>query len=108
MSSLKTLRIGDNGSEVKELQSLLGIVSDGSFGAKTQSAVMDFQKKNGLTQDGVVGVATWGLLGKKKPITQREKLIDKFGDPMEDKRAFEKKFNIEWIIHRLTVSTVFP
>lgn len=37
---------------------------DGKFGSKTQSAVKDYQKKNGLSVDGIVGTKTWGSLNK--------------------------------------------
>lgn len=63
------LRQGSKGSEVKEVQRRLknwgyykGSV-DGVFGAATKSAVIAFQKKNGLTADGVVGKATYKALG---------------------------------------------
>ncbi len=63
------LRQGSKGSEVKEVQRRLknwgyykGNV-DGIFGAGTKSAVIAFQKKNGLTADGVVGKATYKALG---------------------------------------------
>jgi N-acetylmuramoyl-L-alanine amidase len=63
------LRQGSKGSEVKEMQRRLqqwgyykGSV-DGVFGAGTRSAVIAFQKKNGLTADGVVGKATYKALG---------------------------------------------
>ena len=36
---------------------------DGIFGAGTRAAVIAFQKKNGLTADGVVGKATYKALG---------------------------------------------
>ena len=36
--------------------------ADGSFGPKTEDAVMYFQKQQGLTQDGLVGKNTWGAL----------------------------------------------
>ena len=36
---------------------------DGIFGAGTKKAVIAFQKKNGLTADGVVGKATYKALG---------------------------------------------
>ena len=59
------LRQGSRGSEVKEVQRRLkqwgyykGSV-DGVFGTGTRSAVISFQKKNGLTADGVVGKATY-------------------------------------------------
>ena len=35
---------------------------DGKLGKKTRSAVKAFQRKNGLTADGVVGDKTWSLL----------------------------------------------
>lgn len=64
-----TLRQGSQGGEVKEVQRRLkkwgyynGSV-DGVFGAGTRAAVIAFQKKNGLTADGVVGKATYKALG---------------------------------------------
>ena len=63
------LKQGSKGSEVKEVQRRLkewgyykGEV-DGVFGAGTKSAVIAFQKKNGLPADGVVGRATYKALG---------------------------------------------
>ncbi len=63
------LRQGSRGSEVKEVQQKLkrwgyytGSV-DGVFGAGTRKAVVDFQRKNGLKADGVVGAATYKALG---------------------------------------------
>ncbi len=63
------LRQGSKGSEVKEVQRRLkqwGYYSgsvDGVFGAATKKAVIAFQKKNGLTADGVVGKSTYAALG---------------------------------------------
>lgn len=63
------LKSGARGDEVKEVQRRLkqwgyynGAV-DGVFGAGTKAAVIKFQKKNGLTADGVVGKATYKALG---------------------------------------------
>jgi len=47
---------------VAELQRLLGIRDDGSFGPKTAAAVMNFQRSHGLDSDGVVGPLTWEKL----------------------------------------------
>ena len=63
------LRQGSKGGEVKEVQRRLkqwGYYSgavDGIFGAGTKKAVIAFQKKNGLTADGIVGKATYQALG---------------------------------------------
>lgn len=35
---------------------------DGKAGKKTKSAIKEFQRRNGLTADGVVGERTWSLL----------------------------------------------
>lgn len=68
--SLPTLRRGSKGEYVTLLQTKLiqrgydlsPYGADGSFGAKTLSAVMAFQNDNGLTADGVVGAKTWEAL----------------------------------------------
>ena len=58
------LKSGDKGEDVKELQQRLKelgyytSVIDSEYGAKTVAAVKAFQKKNGLTADGVAGSAT--------------------------------------------------
>lgn len=62
-----TIRRGDRGEVVTQLQRLLSkdgstLQIDGIFGPGTQSAVRAFQKKYGLTVDGVVGPQTWGKL----------------------------------------------
>ena len=57
-----TLRIGDNGQEVKRLQHNLGISVDGDFGPKTHAAVEQYQKMQRLVVDGIVGPATFGSL----------------------------------------------
>jgi uncharacterized protein (TIGR02594 family) len=54
----QTLRIGDSGPDVEELQEKLGIEADGDFGPATRAAVVAFQKSNGLTPDGIVGRKT--------------------------------------------------
>lgn len=60
---MTTLKIGSKGSEVKILQIRLNLIADGIFGPITQEAVKDFQKKNNLTTDGIVGSTTWAKLG---------------------------------------------
>ena len=60
---------GSQGNEVRQIQTVLknwGYYSgtvDGIFGVKTKNAVVAFQKKNGLTADGVAGPATLKAMG---------------------------------------------
>ncbi len=67
--SVAVLRQGASGNEVKEVQRRLKLWGyykgsvDGKFGAGTKAAVVAFQKKNGLTADGVVGKSTYKALG---------------------------------------------
>lgn len=60
---LSTLRRGEGGQQVRALQKLLGgLTVDGEFGPATEQAVLDFQRANGLTEDGIVGPKTWKQL----------------------------------------------
>ena len=56
------LKKGDTGSEVKEVQQMLGITADGIFGSGTEYSVMQFQARNELTADGIVGPKTYEKL----------------------------------------------
>ena len=62
-------KYGSRGNEVIQIQSKLkrwgyynGVI-DGIYGSQTLSAVKYFQRKNGLTQDGVAGPATLRAMG---------------------------------------------
>lgn len=62
-----TVKYGSSGNDVKTLQEYLNnngynLSVDGQFGSETQAAVKDYQKKNGLSVDGIVGTNTWGSL----------------------------------------------
>lgn len=63
---MTTLKLGSKGNEVKTLQGKLNLIEDGIFGPITEEAVKDFQSKNGLTVDGIVGTGTWSKLGITK------------------------------------------
>ena len=54
----KTLRIGDKGVDVKNLQTFLGLTVDGSFGPKTKARVIEWQRGVGLNPDGIFGPAS--------------------------------------------------
>lgn len=66
-----TLKFGDSGSRVTDLQKALSQLGynpngiDGKFGAGTQKAVVKFQKDNGLYADGLAGSRTLALIQQK-------------------------------------------
>ena len=65
------LRLGSAGNDVRTVQTRLNRISanypaipkisaaDGIFGTETENAVLEFQRIFSLTQDGIVGKATW-------------------------------------------------
>ena len=61
------LKRGMSGEAVRQVQVALGVTADGKFGVLTEQAVKDFQRKNGLVVDGIVGDKTLSLLLPKSP-----------------------------------------
>lgn len=67
-SPIPVLKKGMNGEAVKQMQSQLKRLGylqaepDGDFGSMTETAVKDFQKKNGLQADGMAGSQTLTLM----------------------------------------------
>jgi peptidoglycan hydrolase-like protein with peptidoglycan-binding domain len=62
-----TLKIGSNNEDVKILQNFLNqcgynLEIDSAFGSLTEKTVKEYQEKNGLTIDGIVGENTWNCL----------------------------------------------
>ena len=63
----KIVKLGSKGNDVRFVQYELNrrwyrLIVDGVFGVKTDAAVRDFQKQNGLQIDGKVGPATLAAL----------------------------------------------
>lgn len=76
--TLPVLREGSSGKAVTYLQERLTakgfrVQVDGSFGAKTEAAVQQFQASEGLSPDGIVGSITWNRL-----------LVDSTASPPQD------------------------
>ena len=93
-----TLKRGDKGQYVTLLQTKLiqrgydlgKWGADGDFGNQTEKAVREFQHNNGLTEDGIVGAATWAALDRQDkwytvtikhlPKSKAEELIRQYSD----------------------------
>lgn len=106
--SYKTIRKGNMGELVKQLQTKLSALGydlgicgiDGDFGQATEKAVKAFQKDHGLKVDGIVGPLTWEALNgaqaaPEKPKTYTvtvtglskaaaEEIVNKYGGKMEE------------------------
>lgn len=73
-----TLRVGDHGTGVKDLQKLLAelrLYPAGAyypvFGRKTRDAVLKFQRMAGLDADGIAGPKTWTQLHRFVTLKRR-------------------------------------
>lgn len=70
ISGLPDLRRGDKGEVVRAAQILLNgrkcsvgaYGADGDFGPATEAAVLAYQRRTGLDDDGIIGPATWAAL----------------------------------------------
>lgn len=79
-----TLRKGDKGDAVKEMQLLLleaGCTlekygADGHFGAETLEALKAYQTAHNLTPDGICGVKTWESLKSETNTSEGQKTPD--------------------------------
>ncbi len=79
---METLRQGSRDMQVKLLQRLLNkkganpkLLEDGNFGPKTRAAVIAFQARERLPQDGTAGPTTWLRLGISIVITHHVRLF---------------------------------
>ena len=72
---MSVLKMGSRGQQVATLQRSLNeklfpspnLATDGVFGNNTKNAVMQFQQRNGLTVDGIVGPRTQAALANARP-----------------------------------------
>lgn len=94
---MKTLRYASRGNEVNFLEQLLvkigyTVVVSNYFGRDTDLAVKDFQRKNNLVIDGIVGLKTWTKLiaAEKAALNYLDKLLSE-----QDLISFSKKYDLE-------------
>ncbi|MCG6187824.1 N-acetylmuramidase domain-containing protein [Maribellus maritimus] len=94
---MKTIKFRSNGQEVLTLQQKLvklgyKITVSDYFGEETETAVKDFQRKNNLVADGIVGSKTWAKFESKENNTGdfNEKLLSE-----QDLNDFAKQYDVE-------------
>lgn len=100
-SATTILRRGSQGEAVKNIQGQLNIfgatlVEDGIFGPATEAAVKEFQNKNGLTVDGIVGPQTMSVLSRATtvPISVLNTLpVLRLGSRGEDVKKLQSSLN---------------
>ena len=80
------MKNGSSGNSVTTLQTILTGLgydtkgADGKFGPNTEKAVIQFQEKNGLVKDGIVGKNTWTKLCDQYKQKSPKKLDDVIND----------------------------
>jgi hypothetical protein len=57
-----TLQQGSTGNDVKAVQAMLNVITDGQFGPNTEYAVRVFQIHTHIAVDGIVGPQSWATL----------------------------------------------
>lgn len=62
VSAAGSLKTGATGPRVAAVQKALGLTADRFYGSRTRRAVKRFQRRHGVTPDGVVGPVTWQLI----------------------------------------------
>ncbi len=97
---MRTIKAGAKSPEVYYLNELLSklkysVLVSNYFGAETDKAIKDFQLKNNLVVDGVVGLKTWSaLLAKSKNgFSANNKLLSE-----QDLIDFSNQFDLELAI----------
>ena len=99
----RPLRLGDSGNDVQQIQIRLNRIStnypgipkinptNGNFGVDTEEAVRKFQRLFRLTEDGIVGPATWYRITYLFNAVKRLSELDSEGIRIDElPRAFEQ------------------
>lgn len=103
----RALRLGDSGNDVQQIQIRLNRIStnypsipkinptDGNFGVNTEEAVRAFQRLFRLTEDGIVGNATWYRITYLFNAVKRLSELDSEGIRIDElPRAFEQLLSL--------------
>ncbi|HAX75997.1 MAG TPA: peptidoglycan-binding protein [Cyanobacteria bacterium UBA11372] len=94
-----TLKKGDKGEEVKQLQQLLNffygsvLTVDGNFGSKTEEFVKRFQAACSLNPNGIVGSETWLDLEQVKEHTGKPHPTLRIGNKGDEVKYLQVRLN---------------
>ena len=92
-----TLKVGDKGTAVTELQKrlielgYLTTSATGTYGEATKAAVKEFQQLAGLTADGVAGTATINAVFATDAPAKVDTTTLKYGDKGDSVKALQKR-----------------
>lgn len=103
----RSLQLGDSGNDVQQMQIRLNRIStnypsipkinptDGNFGVDTEAAVRAFQRTFRLTEDGIIGNATWYRITYLFNAVKRLSELDSEGIRLEDlPRRYEGQLSV--------------
>ncbi|RXI98174.1 N-acetylmuramoyl-L-alanine amidase [Anaerobacillus alkaliphilus] len=94
---LRFIRPMMRGEDVREVQEKVGAILDGTYGPDTERRVMDFQRRNNLVADGIVGPRTWAALDGISQISPVYSRLLSLRDPMmrgEDVKHVQTALNV--------------
>jgi N-acetylmuramoyl-L-alanine amidase len=95
---LRLIRPMMRGQDVVEVQQKVGALTDGVYGPETERRVMEFQRRNNLTVDGIVGPLTWAMFdGVAENTPSYERLLS-LQSPMlrgEDVKQVQRALNVQ-------------
>ena len=69
-------KIGSTGPVVKQIQTALGLIPDGSFGPLTKEALVTWQREHNLTADGIAGPSTLARLIPQRLVKSKRVITD--------------------------------
>lgn len=62
LTPMPLIKRGSKGAAVRVAQELLDVAVDGDFGAVTERAARQFQRRSGLKVDGIIGARSWTIM----------------------------------------------
>ncbi len=87
---MAVLKLGSRGADVLRIQGQLGLKQDGIFGKITEQFVRNFQQKQGLAVDGIVGTKTLEALNRVGTVSNIETTFTADGKFQLSQRSLDR------------------